>query len=131
MNETPFDETEALLTDALNLLHTLGRIHGAERAMQMWETLGQVLGPDIKNQVFMMMLRGAAPTRVRMRRPETVTVTSLNAIRSLRTATGWGLHEAKTLWESSVDRWVSIPCKSHELGRNLRLELRELGIEVV
>lgn len=129
---TPEEQTDALVTDALNLLHTLGRIHGGERAMEMWETIGQVLGQDIKHRVFMMMLQGAAPTRVRMRRAASCPVGGwVDAIRTLRKATGWDLKQAREIWDQSAAQWVSIPCLSHELGRNLRLELRDLGIEVV
>lgn len=129
---TPNEATEALVTDSLNLLHTLGRIHGGERAMEMWETMGQVLGADIKHRVFMMMLQGAAPTRVRMRRAASGSAGGwVDGIRSLRTATGWDLKQAREIWDRSAVQWVSIPCRSHELGRNLRLELRNLGIEVV
>ena len=126
-------ERDALVTDALNLLHTLGRIHGGKRAMEMWETIGQVLGQDIKHEVFMMMLQGAAPARVRMHRPAASSPVGgwVDAIRSLRKATGWDLKQAREIWDQSAAQWVSIPCLSHELGRNLRLELRDLGIEVV
>lgn len=127
---TPHDH-EALLTDSLNLLHTLGRVHGAERALEMWETLGQVLGPGVKQEVFMMMLRGSSPTRVRIWRTGTQTTSAVSALRALRRATGWSLQDARSAWDRSAQGWVSIPCQSHDQGCNLRLELRDLGVEAV
>lgn len=119
-----------VVADGVRFLESLGRAFGAERAMEMWEEMGQAIGPDIRAQVFMAMLTGSGGTGTRVRVRRGACTQAVPAIKSIRTATGFGLKEAKDIWDKSLDEQAIVECSTSQQAHKLGAELRSLGMLV-
>ena len=51
-------------------------------------------------------------------------------IKAIRTATGYGLKEAKDLYDGSKNKAVHVDCTTPDDGRRLAKDLRDLGCRV-
>lgn len=117
-----------VVEDAVRLLESMSTLYGAERAMEMWSAMGREIGDEVKAQVFMTMLTGHGGTRVRVRRGNCAR--TVEAIKSIRKYSGLGLKEAKDQWDLTATGETVIDCSKREYARELRRELRDLGMYV-
>lgn len=125
-------EDEEVIISGLEFLSALGRRHGSERAMDLWNAMGSALGDDIKGAVFFRMLTGYSTRAVRARvissSPHFPNMVS--AIKAVRTATGMGLKDAKDLVDASKTETTTIHCADSHAAAALRSALRDLGMDV-
>lgn len=126
--DVPNPDFDCVVEDAVRLLESMSTLYGAERAMEMWSAMGREIGDEVKAQVFMTMLTGHGGTRVRVRRGDCAQV--VEAIKCIRRYTGFGLKEAKDQWDLTASKEVILGCATREYARNLRRELRDLGMRV-
>jgi ribosomal protein L7/L12 len=117
---------DAVVQDALRLLESMSMYYGPERAMEMWEMLGPTMGEDVKATAFMHMLTGHGGTRVKIRADRCTQ--AVTAIKAIRTATGFGLKEAKDAWDLSKTQEVTIQAVDRNRARELRRELNDIGM---
>lgn len=126
MNDT--NTIDEVVFDGIRFLESLTRHYGAERGMEVWEKMGEVLGPDIKGQVFFSMLTGESSNRVRI---QAGTCTeAVAAIKAIRAGTGYGLKEAKDAWDLSKHQVVVLDNVNREEKRNMVKTLRNIGMVV-
>jgi hypothetical protein len=134
MDENRDELYDALITDSIRFLESLGNYYGAERAMEVWSALGPTVGNDVKGQVFMTMLSGNNHSmRLELSRPATpysgpMHTIAVPVIRAIRTATGLGLKEAKDLWDATEMHSVSLTCLSREHAKEARQEFLKIGM---
>ena len=125
---------DALITDSIRFLESLGNYYGAERAMEVWQALGPTVGDDVKGQVFMTMLSGNGNSmRLELSRPDMpysgpMHTIAVPVIRTIRTATGIGLKEAKDLWDTTESHSIFLTCTSREHARDAKQEFLKLGM---
>ena len=122
---------EHVITDGIRFLESMGRYYGSDRAMQIWESMGDAMGQEIKGQVFMYLLKGHDTGSVRFRCGDPdIGGKAVGVIRTVRQYTGMGLKDAKDAWDASKNRYVEVKPVSREDARILRRELQNLGCEI-
>lgn len=132
MNQTS-DTLEQVVYDGVKFLQSLTEHYGADRGMEIWESMGQILGKEVKGRVFFAMLTGETSGRVRFTiesAPGSYNPNAVACIKAIRTATGFGLKEAKDLYDNSRNKSVQLDCITPEHSRKLAKELRDLGCRV-
>lgn len=125
------DRTELedeIIFDGIRFMESLSRCYGAERAIEVWNCMGETLGQDIKQQVFFAMLTGETSNRMRVSRG--TCTEAVAAIRAMRVATGMGLKEAKDLWDLTAVKTVTIDGVQRDLRGEFVREIRRLGMRV-
>lgn len=126
------DTLDQVVYDAVRFLQSLTTHYGAEKGMEIWETIGTAVGREVKGRVFFAMMTGETTGRVKFT-VDTGTGYNPNAvscIKAIRTFTGWGLKEAKDKYDESKMKVVHIDCDTPEQGRKLAQELRNLGCRI-
>lgn len=66
--------------------------YGEARGLEFWDNIRKNLGEDIAGDIFFGMISDAGRGEVLVR---TIGPNKINAIKEIRTLTGWGLKEAK------------------------------------
>lgn len=126
---------DALITDSIRFLESLGHYYGVERAMEVWQALGPTVGDDVKGQVFMTMLSDNHSMRIQLSRPPIMPhlagpgrFAPVHATRTIQIATGLGLKEAKDLWDATAEGTVSLTCLSRQHTKEARQEFLKIGM---
>ena len=122
------DDFEAMIADGIRFLESLTRYYGAEKGMEVWEKLGEAVGQEVKGQVFFKLLSGGYSSRVRA--SAGTCTRGVEVIKAIRTYTGFGLKEAKDIWDNSKTSIVTIDTGNSDNARKLARELRDLGMIV-
>lgn len=122
------DTIDEVVFDGIRFLESLTRHYGPERGMEVWEKMGEVLGPDIKGQVFFSMLTGESSNRIRIQAG--TCDQAVAAIKAIRAGTGYGLKEAKDAWDLSKHQVVTLDNVQRDAKRLLVRDLRNLGMIV-
>lgn len=115
-----------VIQDGIRFLESLTRHYGAERGIEVWESMGTAMGSDVKGKVFFAMLTGDSSGRVRVQRGGCTQAVA--AIKAIRNATLMGLKEAKDVWDFSANGVAVIEVPASDLRRNLISELRSMGM---
>ena len=85
----------SLIVSARNLLRDITKYYGDEQGMKMWRSLKEGMGEDLQNAVLMGLLRGIKyDLKIRTHAPKESRL-FINAIKTVRHATGDGLKDAK------------------------------------
>ena len=133
MNHTTDDTLAQVVYDGVRFLQSLTSHYGAERGMEVWEAMGEAVGKEVKGRVFFAMMTGETSGRIRFSVDATATGYNPNAvacIKAIRTYTGFGLKEAKDLYDASKSKLVHVDCTTPEDGRKLAYDLRNLGCRI-
>lgn len=78
-------------------MRSITEAYGVERGMQLWETIADTLGPDIKGDIFLAMITGEFTDKIRIKGIwSTNKVATIKAFRQFDRR-GLGLKEAKDL----------------------------------
>ena len=120
-----------LIADGVTFLQSIAAVYGSERAQEVWSALGDAMGVDIKNEVFMYLL--AYPDgglQVRFQHTHASQNMIVSAIKSIRAASGLGLKEAKDLSDAAKYGFAAVRAANSEAARTLRRELRSFGLTV-
>lgn len=110
-----------VIFDGVRFLESLTRHYGTDKGMEIWEKMGEVLGSEVKGKIFFNLITRGSSDRVRIRRGDCTQAVSV--IKAIRTATGFGLKEAKDAWDMSNTSLVTLevePGKKHTLISSLR-----------
>jgi len=122
------DSLDEVIFDGIRFMESLARHYGAERSIEVWDQLGEVLGPDVKSRVFLAMLTGESSNRIRVSRG--TCTDAVAAVRAIRQATGMGLKEAKDAWDLTAIKTVTIDNVQRELRSDFVRDLRYIGMRV-
>ena len=127
LNET---DLGTVVDGCLSFLQTLAEVYGSERAQDAWVRIGESLGHDVRDAVFLAMLSGeSGSTRVTFRITSQSLSNRVSAIRAIRDAATLSLKEAKDLTDDAMARDTVVTCKSRQAAKGLRQDLRNLGME--
>jgi ribosomal protein L7/L12 len=99
LNENQKDE---VLNSSMNLMRTITDIWGAERGMELWDSIATTLGQDVKGAIFFAMLTGEGLGDVILTKVNTNQ--AIETIKAIRAATGMGLKEAKDTYDAARDK---------------------------
>jgi hypothetical protein len=125
---TDQDSLDEVIFDGIRFMESLARHYGAERSIEVWDQLGEVLGPDVKSQVFLAMLTGESSNRIRVSRG--TCTEAVAAIKAIRQATGMGLKEAKDAWDLTAIKTVTIDNVQRELRSDFVRDLRLIDMRI-
>jgi hypothetical protein len=84
----------------IELMAVMTEVHGVDGGYEVWEQFNKVLGPEIKDAIFLSMLSGQSSGAVKvlgLRQSETQSVNKIESIKCVRNYTGYGLKEAKDI----------------------------------
>lgn len=125
----PQDHREDIIKSGMMFMRAIADAYGAEQGMQLWDTIATTLDPDVKGEIFLAMIRGHAPGRIRITAIDMLMLGHKVAqVKAVRAASGWGLKEAKDAVEGLTDwnRPIVIDCAG---DRALHVsELRQVGL---
>lgn len=124
---------EQVVYDGIKFLQSLTAHYGAEKGLEVWEDMNKALGKEVKGRVFFAMMTGETSGRIRFTidgAPGAYNPNAVACIKAIRTATGFGLKEAKDLYDASKNKTVQVDCTSPEMGRKLAKDLRDLGCRI-
>ena len=120
-DELTEDQKEVLTSDSITLMRSLAEIYGSDAGMDLWNSIGDTLGADVKDVVFMNLLVGNLGNRVTVRVVDDRLDWKVPVIRAIRNATGMGLKDAKDKAELEMPYHISVPSsKRMELVRQLK-----------
>jgi hypothetical protein len=122
------DDLDSVVFDGIRFLESITRFYGPEKGMTVWDKMGEAFGDEIKGKVFFAMLTGDSVGRVRF--TSTNCHQAVWAIKAIRTATGFGLKEAKDLYDLGKSKTVAVDVKTPEQRRELIKCLRDAGCSV-
>lgn len=100
-----------IITHGIQMMKVMSEVHGAEMGMQMWNTIGDTLGAEIKGKIFFAMLKGnVGGSTITIKAVDRQTVQKIPLVKAIRTvdSRGLGLTEAKMLSEDLIDRDKSV-----------------------
>lgn len=100
-----------IITHGIQMMKVMSEIHGAEKGMEMWNTIGESLGAEIKGKIFFAMLSGTSGgSTITVKAVDKAAVQKIGLIKAIRTVDirGLGLMESKLLSEDLIDRDKSI-----------------------
>lgn len=123
---TQKEEFDAVVFDGIRFLESLTKYYGPDKGMEVWNSMGEAMGKEVKGKVFFAMLTGETGGRIRFRADKAEQVNAVPVIKLIRTYTGLGLKEAKDLWDESKIRPTVIQVAPND-HRKFAKELRELG----
>lgn len=136
MHNTDETTLDTVIFDGIKFLESLTMYYGPEKGMAVWESMGEAMGREIKGKVFFAMLSGTTTGRIRLAASSAVhtssqggTSNAVPVIKCIRTYTGFGLKEAKDLWDLSKTQTVEITCRPDQ-QREFARDLRDLGCKV-
>jgi ABC-type Fe3+ transport system substrate-binding protein len=98
----PEEHKTAIITDGMQFMRTITEAYGADVGMQLWETIADTLDPEVKGQIFFAMITGEYNSKLHICfKPPSAgqPQNAVQAIKAIRTVTGYGLKEAKDMWD--------------------------------
>lgn len=133
-------QNDPICKAAIKLMQELTKVHGNARGVELFTAIGEILGDDIKYQIFQQMLIGHTYD-------ETVLITGnvynrnrIMAIKAIRQAKGVSLKEAKDFIDimdpytpsiMAKDRVYTVPvqinCQNIDIANKLRKDMTEAG----
>lgn len=127
MNE---ETLEKVVFDGIRFLESLINHYGADKGMEVWEAMGEAVGNEVKGRIFFAMVSNNFTSRVKFRSGNAIPEgNAVAVIKTIRAYTGYGLKEAKDVWDNSKGGIAEVQGKPDEI-RRLRMDLITLGCEV-
>jgi len=128
---TQDESLEEVIADGINFMQSLTKHYGNERGMEIWETIGEAVGREIKGKIFFAMINGSHNNRMKFTADlAEYKGNSVSVIKTIRQYTGLGLKEAKDIWVESKGKFVTIDADNDSI-KHLREELRALGCRII
>lgn len=101
----PEDHKTAIITNGLHFMRSITEAYGADKGMELWDTITSALDPDIKGQIFFAMITGTYNDRVHLKGLGNLAVTNgVSCIKEIRTWSGLGLKESKDIYDRLRNR---------------------------
>lgn len=124
------DSMEMVVRDGIRFLESLTRHYGQDEGMRIWDSLGEVIGNEVKGQIFFAMLTGESSNRVKFVQKVGNSGNAVAIIKAIRHASGCGLKEAKDKHDESFQHHVYVDCYNGDAARTLVQDLRSMGCTV-
>jgi hypothetical protein len=130
----PEEHKTSIITDGMQFMRSITEAYGAEKGMELWDTIASTLDPDVKGQIFFAMITGEYSTKLHISAkpiPFGQAHNAVPAIKAIRTVTGYGLKEAKDMWDDMKNNGtrITLTVKPDEM-KKARTELINGGLAV-
>lgn len=101
----PEEHKTAIVSNGLHFMRSITEAYGAEKGMELWETITNTLDPDVKGQIFFAMITGTYNDRVHLKGLGDAAVhNAVSCIKEIRTWSGLGLKESKDMYDRLRNR---------------------------
>lgn len=94
----PEEHKSAIITNGMHFMRSITECYGAEKGMELWETIANTLDPEVKGQIFFAMITGTYNNRVHLKGLSTNN-NGVACIKEIRTWTGLGLKDSKDIYD--------------------------------
>lgn len=121
------DTMEMVVRDGIRFLESLTRHYGPEEGMRIWDGIGEVIGSEVKGQIFFAMLTGESSNRVKFVQKAGNNGNAVAIIKAIRHASGCGLKEAKDKHDEAFQKPAYVECYDSDAARTLVQDLRSMG----
>lgn len=130
----PEEHKTAIITDGMQFMRTITEAYGADKGMELWDTIASTLDPEVKGQIFFAMITGQYDSKLHISIrpiPFGQAHNAVPAIKAIRTVTGNGLKEAKDMWDDMRINGTRVTLTvSPEKLKQARTELTNGGLHV-
>ena len=126
------EEKVMLVTSSIGFIRSVTEVWGPEKGMELWETVSNTISADLKGDLFFGMITGKYSLRgVTFSKIDPISMSNnfVSMIKAVRTATGWGLKEAKDFCDEVKAGHVKTVEVSGKAREVLLTTLHNLGIE--
>lgn len=127
------EEKTKLVSASLGLIRVVTEVWGSEKGMALWDTMASTISTDLKGDLFFGMITGKYSFNgVTFKNPDPTAMSNhfVSMIKAVRTATGWGLKDAKDFCDTvraGETRTIEVSGREREI---LISTMRDLGITV-
>ena len=122
------DTMDAVVRDGVRFLESLTLHYGNDEGLRIWDGIGEVVGTEVKGQIFFAMLTGRmSGARVGFSQSPASDGYAVSVIKAIRGATGMGLKEAKDAWDLASTKRSYVDCLDNDRARALTTALRGFG----
>ena len=123
---------DTIVVSGLQFMRSITEAYGADHGMQLWDTISDTLGNNLKGEIFFRLLTGDGSTKITVlfsrSKPSNEFIAYIKAVRSY---TGWGLKEAKDFCDlTESGKQMSMPVKLEKRAQCID-ELKKLGVSVL
>ena len=128
----PAEHVGPIVDAGLQFLRAITEAYGPEKGQEVWDSITNTLGPNVKGAIFFAMLTGHCSQNVRFVAGPQKTNNQVNVIRAIRIATDMGLKDAKDLSdlaEGGMHQTVTVIGGFRERDELVRV-LRQEGMSV-
>ncbi len=134
---TDEDKTNLMVTECQHLIDTMMKVYEPEEAKNKWDQIADILGPNIKNLVFISALKGENDlSRIIMlnvdpeKAADHVSYSKIHAIKTIRWFASCTLTEAKQWYEDcAMGKMIELTGRASARRQALQ-ELKDAGVEV-
>lgn len=123
------EDFQQIIQDGIHFLESIARYYGPEKSIEIWDKMGEAMGPDIKGRVFFAMLTGSGGNRVYVQAGNCNQAVA--AIKAIRQGTGLGLKDAKDAYDNSFHKSVLLTCENPRVQKEMTRQLRDIGMRVL
>ena len=96
----PEEHKTAIISNGIHFMRSITEAYGAEKGMELWEQITNVLDPEVKGQIFFAMITGTYNDRVHLKGVNHSGIQSAVAcIKEIRSWSGLGLKDAKDIYD--------------------------------
>jgi hypothetical protein len=101
----PEEHKTSLITNGLHFMRAITEAYGADKGLELWEQITNVLDPDVKGQIFFAMITGQYNDRILLKGLTSMAGNNAVAcIKEIRTWSGLGLKDSKDIYDRLRDR---------------------------
>jgi hypothetical protein len=121
---------DSIITDGVAFMRSITNAYGAEEGMELWNTIADTLGPDVKGKIFFAMLTNSHDDKVTLSGAVQGSP-KITCIKIIRQYTAMSLIDAKEAYENAADYGTKVILKVEpKFRRSLIDELRLNGMIV-
>lgn len=101
----PEDHKTAIICNGIHFMRSISEAYGAEKGMELWESITSALDPDVKGQIFFAMITGTYNDRVHLKgMGQAALNNAVGCIKEIRAWSGLGLKESKDMYDRLRNR---------------------------
>ena len=106
-------------------MRSITECYGSEKGMELWTSIADTLGKEVKGEIFFAMVSGEYTTKIKV---SGTVADRIASIKTIRTFTGLGLKEAKDISdEMQSGKVVYLKILDPKFRMNAIRELRSVG----
>jgi ribosomal protein L7/L12 len=108
MNDHALNEW-CVVADGIRFMQSITQCYGVEKGYQIWETIAEAAGKEVKGKIMMAMLAGNPTLPIAISAGAAAPDNAVRVIKCMREHTGISLAQAKQVWDQSLEGRTVVP----------------------